>query len=194
MKAYYFILLLFFSFFLKGGYMQTGQNYRCAKVNPLISDTAKIRFDGIYNPYDTSITPRGDKRNLIYKTDNFIVLFNNGKTYRCSSVSLDSAVFQEKYYTFLDSASLGNYKIINDSIFACTPTAFYKWGMRRKFFNAHYSGYIKNKDTIVDWKMVHPYPDVNPKYNFNFIYHTTPRMLYFIKNDAIRCLDSLVGQ
>ncbi len=42
--------------------------------------------------------------------------------------------------------------------------------------------------------MVKPYPDVNPEWNFGLVHDTTPRTLYFIKNDAVKCLDSLLKQ
>ena len=157
-------------------------------------DTNRIRFNGIYNTYDTSLTHRGDRSNEISVTDVFIVFIKKNKIFRDGCCTIDSIAFQPEFYKRLDSAWIGTYMIKRDSIFAYIPTGLYKYGGMTRTLNANYSGYIKNRDTIIDWKMVPPFPDVNPKANGNFIYHTTPRMLYFIKNDAVRCLDSIAGQ
>jgi hypothetical protein len=55
--------------------------------------------------------------------------------------------------------------------------------------NFNYRGYIKNRDTITDWKAIKPYPkditknavSLNPRL-FN------PQTLYFVKTDAVKCL------
>ncbi|MEO6189062.1 MAG: hypothetical protein ABIO44_00570, partial [Saprospiraceae bacterium] len=57
---------------------------------------------------------------------------------------------------------------------------------------ANFKGYIKNRDTIIDWKMVAPFPKkVNLKWNEIFTQNKLPKTLYFMKNNAIRALDSL---
>ena len=39
----------------------------------LSNDTPKIRFGGIYNTYDTSLTPNGEKSSEILVTNKFVV-------------------------------------------------------------------------------------------------------------------------
>ncbi len=152
----------------------------------------KIKHGGIYNTYDTTLLPCGVKRSILYKTDHFIVFLQKSRIYRNGLVSQSNIFFKDDYYKQnVDSNRLGKYKIKDDTIHAIIPTSFALRGMRMKYFDAYFQGYIKNADTILDWKMVPPYPKVNPKFNDYFTYELTPKLLYFIKNNAVIYLDSL---
>lgn len=164
----------------------------CIKIHRLyFSDTLKIRFDGFYNTYDTSLTFSGSNRNEIYTSDYFVVFTSKNHIYRSGGVTIDSIPFTQDYYRNLKPKNIGNYWISGDSLCALVPIALFVRGGRLKLFNAHFSGEIKNKDTIINWKMIPPYPDVKPKWNQYFISDTTPRMLYFLKTEAVRYLDSI---
>lgn len=163
----------------------------------LIVDTTIIRYDGMYNVYDTSILNSGYKANEKFTTINEVVFLKNGTIFRNGGNSIDSLIFGNDMWILIGTElkhSLGEYLIIGDSIYAYTPFQMSIGGGRFKPFNANFSGYIKNKDTILNWRMVPPYPDVDPKLNNYFVNDTTPRTLYFIKNDAVKCLDSLLIQ
>lgn len=161
----------------------------------LPDDTSNlIRYDGIYNTYDTSLLFSGKKRNEEFVTDGEVIFFNNGRTVKMNNVTIDSIAFHINYYKGITSKILGIYLIKGDSIFVHTPIFLYHRGKTIKYHNVHFRGIIKNRDTILDWKMVPPYPDVDLRLNDYLKKYTTPKMLYFIKNDAIRCLDSISGQ
>lgn len=166
----------------------------CIKIHRLyFSDTLKIRFDGFYNTYDTSLNNNGCNRNDVYTSDHLVIFTKEDRIFRMDGVSIDSIVFTEDYYRNLKPKNIGNYWINGDSIFALVPTALFVRGGRLKLFNAYFSGVIKNKDTLINWKMIPPYPDVKPKWNQYFVSDTTPRMLYFIKTESVRYLDSIIS-
>ena len=153
-----------------------------------------IRYDGLYNAYDTSIFHSGERLNEILVTDGEVIFFKNGKVINFTSGIEDSAALDPKFYKRFSSKKLGKYTTKDDSIFVYAPISLFIWGMRLRLYYAHYSGYIKNRDTILNWKMIPPYPDVNLRLNDYLKEYTTPKMLYFIKTDAIRSLDSISAQ
>lgn len=63
-----------------------------------------------------------------------------------------------------------------------------------KFVAANYIGHIKNADTILNWKMVPPYPNVNIQWNDYFKTDTAPKLMYFIKNDEIKKLQDIADK
>ena len=196
MKIKYYVLLTSIILFqsCKSNY-QTPNNIGQLALEISAIDTNKIRFDGIYNVYDTSLLYSGEKANEAYVTINDVVFTKNGFVHRGSGVTTDSIHFTKESWlrSCLKFNYLwGNYITVGDSIYAYTQLEMFIRGGRLKPFYANFSGYIKNRDTILNWRMVRPYPKVNPEWNQNFINDTTPRMLYFIKNDAVKCLDTLL--
>jgi hypothetical protein len=189
-NIFFFFLVLSILLFYLYVECQPIQSYK-EIIPQLFSDTSKIRFDGFYNIYDTTLTHSGNKRNEEYVSDHLVVFTKEDRIFRSSGVSVDSIAFSADYYRNLKPTYFGDYSIRGDSVFAHTPIELFIRGGRLKPFSAYFSGYIKNKDTILNWKMVPPYPDVKPKWNQYFINDTTPKMLYFIKANAVGCLDSI---
>ena len=160
-------------------------------------DTCKLRDDGMYNVYDTTKLHNGNKVNDEFTTSREVVFLKNGKIFKSGGYSIDSLIYKDEYWVRLSTEYInlwGNYRIINDSIYAYSPFSLSIGGGRFKPFYANFIGYVKNKDTILNWRMVPPYPDVDPEINNYFINDTTPQLLYFIKNNAIRVADSLLSQ
>lgn len=157
------------------------------------NDTSGIRFDGLYNTFDTSMLHCGKRAYEQYTTSNSIVfLMNNNMFHNSRLVSYGMPSVYNESIERRGSKSIGKYKIIGDSIYATIPTQFARANERVIFKDANYSGYIKNKDTILGWRIVPPYPDIKLKYNRNFAYDTMPKMIYFIKYDKVRELERFV--
>ncbi len=87
--------------------------------------------------------------------------------------------------------SVGLISIENGIIKAHLPTTFYLRGMRQKTFFAYFEGEIKNRDTIVNWRMVEPYPKAPRKFNDDFKELIEPKLMYFIESKELLALDSL---
>ena len=179
-------------------YQNTPNKMSKLVCSSIVIDSTKLRYDGMYNVFDTSfVLLTGDISDKVYVTTREVVFLKSGKIHRNGGVNLDSLIFGNDMWILIGTElkhSLGEYLIIGDSIYAYTPSRMSLGGGRFKSFNANFSGYIKNKDTILNWRMIPPYPDVDPTLNNYFVNDTTPRTLYFIKNDAVKCLDSLLAQ
>src|SRR5690606_8146476 len=114
----------------------------------------KLRFDGLYSTYDTSTLRCGEKSNERYKTiDEVIFLANQHVFYNSRSVSFDLPVYSGIYIRTNGSKLVGHYKIVKDSLYVNVRTIFYGRGNRMKFLESHWSGYVKNPDTILAWKL-----------------------------------------
>ena len=106
------------------------------------------------------------------------------KPYKCSYYKTISEWHKDHKKEFF-----GSYTIKKDSIYAYVPITLLTWGLIQRTVNCNYRGYIKNRDTITDWKIIPPYPNgtnefirENNKQLFN------PQTLYFVKTDAVKCL------
>lgn len=157
-------------------------------------DSTKIRFDGYYSAYDSF-----SKNSFINTNPPCISLYplvfikKNRLFFLGTCVTYDA--FQRcDFYKKIKTNYIGNFVIKGDSIFAYTPTEFNVWGMRGKPYYTNYSGYLKNSDTIINWRMIPPYPNVDLRFNECFYNDTIPRKLSFIKTDAVKCLDSLSSE
>lgn len=160
-----------------------------------VKNNKQLSFDGLYNTYDTSRMNCGDKTSEHYTTYHFLI-FLKGETIFYTNIlgTLDNAPFKREFYKRFKPDELGSYKIVGDSLYATIPSYFALSGMRLRLFDAHYAGYIKNSDTIVGWKMIPPYPKVKPRLNDYFKTDTAPKMLYFIKNDAVNALEEIADK
>lgn len=68
-------------------------------------------------------------------------------------------------------------------------------GQRFQYRLVHYRGILKNRDTIVQWQMVPPYPKVNMKWNKErFDLLCTPKTLHFFESKKLSIGDSVVRQ
>lgn len=174
--------------------------YSCSQVKELTPfpylhnpiDSSKIRFDGFYSAIDTTTLPNGNKRSEVYTSQNEVVFCLNKKQYISNGASVSNEALTCDFYRNISSELLGEFTIKGNEIYSYSPLYFVMYGSFSKIHYAHFKGYIKNRDTIVDWKIVPPYPknignwEINhPRNKFQFM----PKTLYFVKTDAVKCLD-----
>jgi hypothetical protein len=160
-------------------------------------DKSKIRFDGFYN--NSSL----DSLKLCCKDYNNAtsyekVIFLENKKIKSDyfSVTIGNEPFtcehyqnSVKWHKENKKEYLGDFTIKNDSIYAYVPIYLPLTGHRFVQINFNYRGYLKNKDTITNWKVIPPYPaditkiavSLNPRL-------FKPQTLYFVKTDAVKCL------
>lgn len=185
-------------------YLSCGQIKHSKPLN-IISDsnafdTIKIRFDGFYNVLDTikityNCPAKGKTGNEIYTSISQVIFYNNN-IYMSPGGTVDNSPFMCEYYKSIikwhkdhKEDLFGNYLIKKDSIYAYLAVTLKTWGMISKTLKCNYRGYIKNKDTIVDWKIIPPYPKGTSKFvleNNKDLFK--PQTLYFVKTDAVKCL------
>ena len=162
-------------------------------------DTTKVRYDGYYNNIvDTIFYSNGYKYNFPRSsiTDRMVVFNKNKNIYIENGATIDSSSFTCKYYKDIgiwykthNDDYLGLYTIKNDSLYAydLTSIRIRAGGVADVYCN--YRGYVKNQDTITDWKIIPPYPKDFTKFvienNKNLL---KPHSLYFVKTDAVKCL------
>jgi hypothetical protein len=159
-----------------------------------MDNTLTLRCDGLYNTFDTSMMRCGEKTNQHYITYNSLIFVNNNNViYSYGGGSLDNTQLSINFYSNPKNLlnSIGDYSLKVDTVKATIPIGLFVWGMRVKTFLASFQGIVKNRDTIIDWHMIHPYPTANPKFNNGFIDLTTPKLLYFIESKELLSLDSL---
>jgi hypothetical protein len=155
-----------------------------------INDTSKIRFDGIYNPLDTSLMYNGEKYNEHYTVANIYFFNRAGLAYNIRGGWVDSSFMECESFKVTRPEKIGAFYIVKDSIFAAIPTTIVRRGMVYRNYIAYFKGRLKNRDTIVDWKIIPPYPvkksELLKHQNKDLL---EPRTLYFIKNDAVDCVN-----
>lgn len=160
-------------------------------------DSTKIRFNGFYTNYCLDSLKQV---NIDYKDANSIDMVVFSKKKKTNSdyhgVTKSNQPFTCEYYEDIvkwrkenKMEYLGDFTIKNDSIYAYVPIYLALTGHRFVQINFNYRGYLKNKDTITDWKVIKPYPKditkvairMNPRL-------FKPQTLYFVKTDAVKCL------
>jgi hypothetical protein len=161
-------------------------------------DTTKVRYNGYYNKIvDTIVYSNGYKYSFPKSVTNDLIVFNKNKNIYVddATATKDSLSFNCKYYNEIHnryklySNKFDTFTIRKDSIytyFACLITV---GAGQRVPINCNFRGFIKNKDTIIDWKIIPPYPkdftkSVKERNKDLFEPHT----LYFVKTDAVKCL------
>lgn len=155
---------------------------------------ATLRTDGLYNTWDTSLMPCGDKISHHYRIYSPLYIINEGNAiYMNGGGDRGTLLSSLSYFQNLKSYQniIGTISIENKQIKATLPIELYVWGMRLKTFTAHFEGEIKNKDTIFNWHIVQPYPDAPKKFNEGFRNLIKPKLLYFIQSEELLGLDSL---
>lgn len=172
---------------------QTGDNYPLNGSSPDIR-LLKLRTDGLYSTYDTSRMPCGERRMEHYKIFSPIYILNDSNAVYLSGggdmgTSLSSITYFQNLKSFQNI--VGTFSIQEEKIKASLPVELYVWGMRLKKFIAHFEGTIKSRDTILDWKMVPPYPKAPKKFNNDFKELLKPKLLYFMESKELSGLGSL---
>jgi hypothetical protein len=148
-------------------------------------DTTKIRFNGFYTMVGKAKHLSADKGAVFTKEKKVFV--------QGGSLEGNQALLCETYKS-IDPTYLGQFTIKNNEIHACVPFYFRKRGRLAspyRIYMTNFRGIIKNRDTITDWKVVPPYPagldkeDLDYYANKNWL---APKILYFVKTDAVKCL------
>ncbi len=154
------------------------------------TDTTRIRFDGIYNTLDTSILLSGKKASEHYTSNCLAVFTKNNQAIRIIGATVDNSFKECAFYKKIKKEQIGEYYVKGDSIYACIPTTFVLPGMRYRLYRAFFRGFIKNKDTIINWQMMPPYPVKLSKFvRERNTWLLEPQSLYFIKVEAVHCLE-----
>lgn len=164
-------------------------------------DTTKIRFDGYYNTLDTLVvkdkrrSDYGKSNSQLYKTIHLKIFGKNKKQFISFDNTKDnSALTCEFYNKEFDRYKLYGIKcpkftIKNDSIYSYDIDLITVSAGQRVPVGFNYRGFVKNRDTIIDWKIIPPYPKDLTKFvlevNKDFF---KPKTLYFVKTDAVKCL------
>lgn len=189
-------VLISFFFFSLNVCAQPGNNYLLHNDTPG-PQAMKLRTDGLYSTYDTSVMKSGVRKSDHYRIYAPIYILKGGNAIYLNAggdkgTSLASITYFQNLKSFKNI--VGTYTIENIKIKASLPIQLYVWGMRLKTFTAHFEGTIKNRDTILDWKMVPPYPKAPKKFNNDFKELLKPKLLYFIESNELSGLDSLYRQ
>ncbi len=161
-------------------------------------DTTKIRYNGYYNKIvDTFVYSNGLRYDFPKSITNELIVFSkNKKIYiNDNTATRDSSSFNCKYYKEiytrlkLYNVDLPNFTVKNDSIYTFFDAIITVGGGQRVPVYCNYRGYVKNRDTIADWKVIPPYPKDFTKFviekNKDLF---EPKTLYFVKTDAVKCL------
>ncbi|MBL7703318.1 MAG: hypothetical protein JNM14_13795 [Ferruginibacter sp.] len=179
-----YLIGLFILFIMIFSCSQTGKISKefIAELNkPVNVLTDKLRFDGVYHKANNPTA----KDKYLYGA---VIFFNNGMAYSSGSFqSLEEfQQWHQKYGDDKKSLQLwGVYNIISDTIKAIIlepyPAGLIGAG---KWYECHYNGIIKNKDSILQWHLVPPYPAVNLKAGENewLIKHAQQPVDLYFKN------------
>ena len=153
-----------------------------------------LRSDGLYNTYDTSLMPCGERIDIHYNIYSPLYILNERNAIYLNKLgdkgTLISSLSYFKNLKYFQDI-VGTISMKNTKIEATLPISLHVWGMRLKTFEAHFEGEVKNQDTIINWHMVVPYPKAPKKFNGNFKDLITPKLLYFIESKELSGLDSL---
>jgi hypothetical protein len=155
--------------------------------------TSLIRFDGLYSLYETSAGQKGER----YKTYSPLIFLNSQKVkwgiYGGSYNFDDLKLSTYRKYPF-SANDVGDYVVHDDTIWAKIPVDLYGRGGLMTTYEVYFQGGLKNRDTIVNWHMIPPYPKVRKMEKENFKFLLKPNMLYFIEGKELLGLDSLYQQ
>jgi len=162
------------------------------------SDENVLRWDGLYQTRCTDLSiPRGDWCNTCITYGPVNIMNSNMIDYCWGCSAEDSSYFFLKNYYYRGNPKYyidpGNYIVRNDTIYANIPIYLHGnnwlgWYIYKPY-ECSFIGRIKNRDTIVDWHLVPPYPNIKIKENYMDL--VRPRMLYFIESEELLGLDSL---
>jgi hypothetical protein len=161
-------------------------------LNAIQADTTfRFRTEGLYSAIDAEIDTFEEK----FKTIIPLIILNNQKAILINEAYSHNATLHLKHYfvhNFTDY--VGDYVIRNDTIWAKLPILFNGRGMIPKIYESYFQGEIKNRDTLVNWRMIRPFPKINRNLNEDFEFLTKPHQLGFIESKELSGLDSLYQQ
>lgn len=174
----------------------TGVSSVCiAQEDPhLQNDTGKVRYDGMYFiKYNNASFGINQSSSDSFLTTCFLVFLKNGRAFYNNHTSMwnDVPEFTCGLFKIMGTRAVGDYVIVGDSVYATIATSFFCAGMRRKYYTTHFTGKIKNRDTIEGWKIVRPFPKIRTKFNYFYSSDTLPKTLHFVKYDGVNELQKL---
>ncbi len=155
-----------------------------------------LRHDGLYTLHDTSLMECGVKVNDHYKIYSPLLIINDTALRWGNYVGYfdNQPMTFEFYEQFLGKhfeSRVGKYLLRNDTLLAKIPIILYGRGRRQEIYEAYFEGIVKNRDTILSWQMIPPYPQANEKWNDGFQFLKTPHMLCFVESEELLDIDSL---
>jgi hypothetical protein len=160
-------------------------------LNSIQADSAAlIRSDGLYNFSNLEAGYYGDK----YKIYSPLIFLNRRKALWKSHAGFYNynALRLSGYFNYPHSTDhIGDYVVRNDTIWAKLPILLSGIGGVLITYEAYFQGKLKNRDTILDWHMILPFPNADKKMNDNFEFFIKPNMLYFMEGKELLGLDSL---
>lgn len=148
-----------------------------------VKDTSQVYFSGFYNTVNDVDEKYFSLREVVFCKNGKIKIWN-GASYNQEALTCD-------FYKKVSKNQFGSFAISQNVIDAYLPVVVIKRGMVYKTLNAHYQGYIKNRDTIINWKIVPPFPKEVGKWEVMLENNKklfSPQTLYFVKTDAVKCL------
>ncbi len=163
------------------------------KYNKCSADI-KLRRDGLYTTYDTSICENLRKRNcdLLTAQEPIVIINDSNLFFSAGVIYEDSLPFKlEKYFHPDYKKYMEKYQICGNIITAKVCLVSWKNSMTYRIHEAYFSGKIISPDTISDWKMIKPYPKINFDLEVNMRHITKPKLLVFRKGEDLKGLDSL---
>jgi hypothetical protein len=154
-------------------------------LNTIQADTSlALRSDGLYNTLDVTMDTLEEK----FKTLTPLIVFNTQKAMLIEKGYFNDVALRLEGYTkvpnFIDY--VGNYVIRKDTIWAKLPILMLGRGEIPEIYESYFQGELKNRDTIVNWRMIRPFPKANRNWNAEIFTHLTkPHPLYFIESKEL---------
>ena len=150
--------------------------------------SSKLKWDGIY----VNVNPRFSK----FKYNDLYCFYKNNLILRSIGYAIDSNTEVNQFVKYGVMQTYGNwwgtYSFKGDTI-----SAIIYWPFNRHNANlyantsCHYKGILMNGDSIVDWKMIPPYPEYDKQFNADYItVEIKPKTFYFMKFPAKLMVDS----
>lgn len=127
--------------------------------------SGKLNFEGAYlNDTDTNYLAR----EAIYFFKNGLLFYHPG---------LANEEWCRKY--LYQMPNWGTYEIMGDTINICVY--YYYLQSHGTFRQTNFSGVIKNRDTILNWHIIEPYPKMPERFKFTekYAFLRQPKNLYF---------------
>jgi hypothetical protein len=191
-------MMRFIIFLISFGILISCHPYKVYKIsgidlNSIQADTTfRLRSDGLYSAVDIEIDTFEEK----FKTITPLIVLNTQKNILINYAYSHDAALHLKHYVvhnFIDY--VGDYVIHKDTIWAKIPIILDGRGGIPKIYESYFQGELKNRNTIVHWRMIRPFPKANRNWNDESFRHLTkPHTLCFIESKELLGLDSLYQQ
>ncbi|MBP6456239.1 MAG: hypothetical protein KA275_05860 [Chitinophagaceae bacterium] len=199
MKLYsLYIGLILFTIVCKNKQLPASK-YKSLNIEIDSNESDLLRYDGIYNLYH--ISKEDDSLSILNRSKYFalspMVFYKNNKVIKIFFSHYYKSELETYIPEFIKSGyyNYGNFKIKGYKLNIEMDYHHSINGMQERLFRTYFEGDIKNNDTIINFRMVPPYPSIFYKKvgqlcNENFEYELSPKMLVFKKFPAKTLIDS----